>query len=130
MKNKKDCFGSYEDNNNSWHCVGCAIANECREFYEVTKGKEKNMNANQIDNVNQPNHYKQHKFECIDEMVIMFGVEATINFCKCNAWKYRARAPYKGNAEEDNKKADWYLNKAKELQEGKLWQDQTKTPIT
>ena len=78
---------------------------------------------NEADNVNHPQHYKQHQFESIDEMVIVFGVDSVIEFCKCNAWKYRGRAPFKGTFEEDNAKADWYLNKAKELQEGKIWQE-------
>ena len=81
------------------------------------------MMNKQPDNVNHPSHYKQNKFESIDEMIIIFGVESVIDFCKCNAWKYRGRAPYKGNPKEDNAKADWYLNKAKELQEGKIWQE-------
>lgn len=72
-----------------------------------------------MNNVDHPSHYNQHYFETIDEMVIMFGVDAVIEFCKINAWKYRTRAPYKGNEEADNEKADWYLRKAKELQEAK-----------
>lgn len=37
MKTKKIkvCFGRYEDNNNSWHCKGCIIAKECKEYQEV-----------------------------------------------------------------------------------------------
>lgn len=69
------------------------------------------------DPVNQPNHYKQHLFECIEEMMIVFGPKVVYNYCICAAWKYRNRAPYKGNFDEDNKKSDWYLSKAKELQE-------------
>jgi len=72
-----------------------------------------------MSNVDHPSHYNQHYFETIDEMVIVFGIDATIEFCKINAWKYRSRAPYKGNPEVDNDKADWYLRKAKELQEAK-----------
>lgn len=70
-----------------------------------------------VDPVNEPQHYKQHKFENIEEMEICFGTQAVIHFCICNAWKYRGRAPYKGKFEEDNAKADWYLAKAKELSE-------------
>lgn len=66
-------------------------------------------------NVNHPQHYNQSKFETIDEMAIVFGLEATYSFCICNAWKYRSRAPYKDNLAEDMKKSDWYLNKAAEL---------------
>ena len=59
----------------------------------------------------------------IDEMMIAFGPEAVYHFCICNAWKYKNRAPYKGNFEEDMKKADWYLTKAKEIKGGNLWQE-------
>lgn len=75
------------------------------------------------DPVNHPSHYTQNKFESIDEMMIAFGHEAVYHFCICNAWKYKNRAPYKGNFEEDMKKADWYLTKAKEIKEGNLWQE-------
>lgn len=53
--------------------------------------------------------------ECIDEMILIFGIEAVKNFCLCNAWKYRYRAADK-NGVEDLKKADWYINKYAELQ--------------
>lgn len=70
-----------------------------------------------IDVVNEPEHYKHGDFETIDEMIIMFGVEAVISYCKVNAWKYRARAPYKGNFEQDMDKANTYLKFALELEE-------------
>ena len=75
-------------------------------------------NENQInDLVNHPLHYTQNKFESIDEMMIVFGSKAVYYFCICNAWKYKSRAPYKGNFDQDMKKADWYLSKAKEIME-------------
>jgi hypothetical protein len=55
--------------------------------------------------------------ECIDEMVRVFGAEATMNFCLLNSWKYRYRAGAKGG-EEDLRKSDWYLAKFKELKGG------------
>lgn len=69
-----------------------------------------------VEKVNHPQHYNRDgAMECIDEMVVMFGLDATINFCRCNAWKYRYRAGLKGNAEDDLKKSDWYVKKADEL---------------
>ena len=67
----------------------------------------------QGDNVNHPQHY-QGKNECIDVMVAMFGVDAGIAFCKCNAYKYRFRAQAKNGA-EDIAKAEWYESKLIEL---------------
>ena len=69
------------------------------------------------DVVNHPSHYCQDgAMECIDEMLLVFGVEKTMHFCLLNVWKYRKRAVYK-NGEEDMKKADWYMAKYKELEE-------------
>lgn len=66
------------------------------------------------DNVNHPAHY-QGKYECIDEMIALFGVEAVIHFCMCNVYKYRFRAANK-NGKEDLDKADWYMDKLIELE--------------
>lgn len=68
------------------------------------------------DVVNEPSHYKHGSFEVIDEMVIVFGIENTIQFCRMNAWKYRARAPFKGNMEQDMAKANCYLEMAASLE--------------
>lgn len=56
------------------------------------------------DNVNHPAHYETGKFECIEVMLETQGVEAVLNFCQCNAFKYLYRAKRK-NGLEDMKKA-------------------------
>ena len=67
------------------------------------------------DSVHHPSHYNRDgAVECIDEMVAVFGVEAVMNFCLCNVWKYRYRASDK-NGEEDLNKSDWYMKKYIEL---------------
>lgn len=70
-----------------------------------------------IDNdlVNNPEHYRVGTFEVIDEMIIAFGPRMTYDFCILNAWKYRARAPYKGKQEEDMQKSDRYMEMAKQI---------------
>ena len=73
--------------------------------------------------VDQPDHYKHGTFEVIDELVMVFGLDATINFCLMNAWKYRARAPYKGNPSQDMEKADRYMQYAHDLQLKKVMRD-------
>lgn len=60
--------------------------------------------------VDHPSHYNQFKRETIEEMILLFGVEAVKGFCKCNTYKYLRRAKFKGNEEEDLKKAEWYLD--------------------
>lgn len=70
-------------------------------------------------NVNHPQHY-QGKYECIDEMVALFGVEAVKDFCKCNVYKYRYRADRKNGA-EDIEKAEKYMDFLIELEKrGKI----------
>lgn len=78
---------------------------------------DNNVNKNEVveDVVREPQHYQHGIFEVIDEMIIVFGVEATMQFCRMNAWKYRARAPYKGKMEQDMDKANRYLEMAYEM---------------
>ena len=73
------------------------------------------MGEQKVNDPINPNHYKQDdSIECIDEMIEVFGIEAVMNFCLLNVWKYRKRAIYK-NGEEDIKKSDWYMKKYFEL---------------
>ena len=69
------------------------------------------------DNVNHPSHYETGKFECIDVMLETQGIEAVKSFCICNAFKYLYRHKNK-NGLEDVKKAEWYIKKYIELEEG------------
>lgn len=68
------------------------------------------------DLVNHPTHYTNSGMECIDEMIMIFGEEAVMNFCLCNCWKYRKRALDKGGR-IDLEKSDWYVAKYKDLKE-------------
>ena len=85
-----------------------------RGMHEDEVSTDVNIELPTHDPVNHPSHYTQGGMECIDEMVMLFGTEAVMHFCVCNAWKYRKRAMFK-NGQEDLDKADWYLNKYKEL---------------
>lgn len=101
-------------------CAGCK--HEDKFFYEqpCLECKQTNLDCPDLwedasDIVNHPSHYCQEgSMEAIDEMILVFGKEATMNFCLLNVWKYRKRAVFK-NGEEDMKKSDWYMNKYKEL---------------
>lgn len=71
----------------------------------------------QKDNIN-PDHYKnQTSLECIEAMEIIFGRDAVIDFCRCNAWKYIWRWKNK-NGKEDLDKANWYLERAFDMLDG------------
>lgn len=62
-----------------------------------------------------PTHYKKGA-ECIDVMLNTQGVDAVLNFCICNAFKYIYRHSFK-NGDEDIRKAKWYLDKYLELKD-------------
>lgn len=64
--------------------------------------------------INHPTRYAGGKYECIDVMVDVFGVDAVKSFCKLNAFKYLWREQNK-NGVEDLQKASWYLDKLIEL---------------
>lgn len=90
-----------------------------RIWNEIERGTLKYGESQTKETVDHPSHYnREGGMECLDEMELVFGKEVVMNFCLCNAWKYRYRAADK-NGEEDLKKSDWYLKKYKELKEGK-----------
>lgn len=65
-----------------------------------------------------PAHYKaQCSMECIDTMIIGFGVEATIDYCMLCAYKYLWRLEHKDTKEINLEKAKWYIDKARMLNE-------------
>lgn len=76
---------------------------------------------NNTNMVNHPAHYtREGAMECIDEMLLIYGVKATRYFCLLSAHKYRYRAGEKGDAlaaARDKRKSDWYIEKYKELKE-------------
>ena len=85
--------------------------------FDVPSKKERVEEPIAKDDVVNPAHYQQGNMETIDEMVLMFGKSAAMDFCKCNAWKYRSRALWK-NGEEDMRKSYWYIDKYNELKDG------------
>ena len=65
-----------------------------------------------------PDYYKnQTSLECIEAMEIIFGRDAVIDFCRCNAWKYIWRWKNK-NGNVDLEKANWYLERAYKMLDG------------
>lgn len=110
----RPCKINMQDNK---QCIDCKEFNNCF-VVEFLGGKE--MDDETLEQVIEndacsPQHYKNGTFEVLDEMLIVFGVKAVFDFCRLNAWKYRARADYKGKKEEDKEKADTYLRYAYNL---------------
>ena len=75
------------------------------------------MEGQKVDNVNHPAHYEAStSIECIEAMMVTFGERAVCHFCVCNAFKYIWRHKNKGGL-EDIEKAQWYIDKAFEINE-------------
>ncbi len=103
---------------NTWNddgvCEKCHVTNS--SIYPTMFSKNDEQES---DPVNHPSHYETGKFECIEVMKEVFGIEAVQNFCLLNAFKYLYRCEHKANKEEDIKKANWYITKRTELEEEK-----------
>ena len=63
------------------------------------------------DPVNHPPHYKIGGIETIDYMKAKSTSEEFKGHLRLTVLKYLSRTGYKGDALEDLKKAQWYLNK-------------------
>ena len=115
------------------HCSDCQLSGDtckcCRaiSFTSNENGKydmsdEEVIKAYRIvfpsgepDMVNHPKHYnREGAMECIEEMIVVFGIVPTYHFCRLNAWKYRYRQNDKGGL-LDMEKSDNYIRKAAEL---------------
>ena len=92
---------------------------DCNEKYDIDRCLRCwNREVPGTSAVDHPKHYgREGAIECIEEMILVFGKEATLNFCLLNAWKYRYRAADKNGA-EDIEKSDWYMAKFAELKGG------------
>lgn len=104
------------------NCSGCPYAKmnsglPCCELVATTAKEciERLEGKTTKESVDHPDHYRGGKYECIEVMTEIFGVEETRAFCKLNAFKYLWRAGKKGSQEQDIAKAKWYLSKHKEL---------------
>jgi hypothetical protein len=71
------------------------------------------------EHVEHPSHYNHYSSETIAMMVAVWGKEKVADWCEITAFKYRMRMGTKPNnsIEQDLKKEQWYLNKAKELRQ-------------
>lgn len=90
---------------------------DCKHNFNAKSENEHFSPINEkLDDINHPDRYAGGRYECIDVMVDVFGVQAVKDFCKLNAFKYLWREEKKGGI-EDAKKAIWYLEKFIELGE-------------
>ena len=68
-----------------------------------------------MDNVKAPSHYMIGGVETKEIIKIMLTKEEFIGYCKGNIIKYRERAQFKGNTEQDYAKAVEYMNWLEEV---------------
>ena len=110
MKNYEieDIYNKYNDE----------IKKNRKEYYEKNKDEsekdKKLISDKNNEEINHPDRYAGSKYECIDVMQDVFGIDAVKHFCILNAFKY-IWINEKKNGIEDIKKAVWYLNKYIEL---------------
>lgn len=96
-------------------CNDCVVSGGENNNFTPLKDVAPSVNEKPVnDNVNHPSHYATGKYECIDVMLEIFGVEAVKTFCLLNAFKYNYRSGRK-NGLEDIQKAKWYIDKYIEL---------------
>lgn len=74
-------------------------------------------NLEKYEMVQHPQHYNTYSVEVIDMFEKIYGVERTADWCEMTALKYRMRMGVKPEnpINQDLKKEQWYLEKAKEL---------------
>lgn len=110
------CPSTYGYMGDPEYCIDGGIEEMCRMCWqrEIPEPDETANPGAEKETVNHPAHY-QGKYECIEEMLSLFGIDAVIAFCKLNVYKYRFRANQK-NGQNDIEKAEWYMTKLKELQ--------------
>ena len=75
-------------------------------FLQYASQSERDHGMSTPDPVNHPPHYTAHPsgVECVQ-------ITEHMNFCLGNAMKYLWRAGLKGDAVEDLKKANWYIER-------------------
>ena len=69
------------------------------------------------DLVNHPSHYNQGGIETLDIIKMSLTKEEYKGYLKGNVLKYRERAQFKGNAEQDYAKAKFYFDELEGLGE-------------
>ena len=117
LKDNEDCrktVNSETNNSESLTDYGKKILEAGKRAGKIATGKD-----TEYEMVNHPSHYNQYDIEVIDMIIKIWGPEAAALWCDITAFKYRMRMGTKpdNSIEQDIKKEQWYLNKAKEIRE-------------
>ena len=125
LKRFDNLKNSLKDNEDSRKAVNSEIGSSAtltdygKKMLEVGKkaGRLVTGKEAEYEMVNHPSHYNQYDIEVIDMIIKIWGPEAAALWCDITAFKYRMRMGTKpdNSIEQDIKKEQWYLNKAKEI---------------
>ena len=117
LKDNEDCRKAV----NSEVSESASLTDYGKKILEAGKraGKIATGKDAEYEMVNHPSHYNQYDIEVIDMIIKIWGPEAAALWCDITAFKYRMRMGAKpdNSIEQDIKKEQWYLNKAKEIKE-------------
>ena len=115
LKDNEDCRKAV----NSEVSESASLTDYGKKILEAGKraGKIATGKDAEYEMVDHPSHYNQYDIEVIDMIIKIWGPEAAALWCDITAFKYRMRMGTKpGNSiEQDIKKEQWYLNKAREI---------------
>ena len=125
LKRFDNLRNSLKDNEDSRKAVNSEIGSSAtltdygKKMLEVGKkaGRLVTGKETEYEMVNHPSHYNQYDIEVIDMIIKIWGPEAAALWCDITAFKYRMRMGTKpdNSIEQDIKKEQWYLNKAREI---------------
>lgn len=115
LKDNEDCrkaVNSEVSETESLTDYGKKILEAGKRAGKIATGKDA-----EYEMVNHPTHYNLYDIEVIDMIIKIWGPEAAALWCDITAFKYRMRMGAKpdNSIEQDIKKEQWYLNKAKEI---------------
>lgn len=85
---------------------------------EDDEGYDLSDHMEDVDNVNNPDHYNTGSIECIEYLKDNMSWEGFTGYLEGNCKKYLHRWRYKAKPLEDLKKARWYLDRLIEELEG------------
>ena len=125
LKRFDNLKNSLKDNEDSRKAVNSEIGSSAtltdygKKMLEVGKkaGRLVTGKETEYEMVNHPSHYNQYDIEVIDMIIKIWGPEIAALWCDITAFKYRMRMGTKpdNSIEQDIKKEQWYLNKAREI---------------
>ena len=98
-------FRQFKNERRSKMCDDCREKNANAGTIKMKNKRVKVNDTKQSDPVNHPSHYNQGGIETLDIIKMSLTEEEYKGYLKGNVLKYRERAQFKGNAEQDYAKA-------------------------